>query len=162
MGTNSREPIWSADLARFRVYLKDKYHVEKAYYYLGHVQEGSTFEDLYDEIQAAGFILKFREHNSAMSGKKKGNVDSDIIFSIMKRLYQKEEFDKIVLVSGDGDYKMLVDFLIEENRLEKILFPKRKYASSLYKAIGATHYSDLSQPGLREKIAKKEKGSLGN
>jgi hypothetical protein len=65
-------------------------------------------------------------------------------------------------VSGDGDYKMLVNFLIEENRLEKILFPKRKYASSLYKAISATYYADLSQPGLREKIAKKEKGSLGN
>ena len=48
----------------------------------------------------------------AMMGKKKGNVDSDIIFSIMKKIYKKELFDKIVLVSGDGDYKMLVDFFI--------------------------------------------------
>ena len=42
--------------------------------------------------------------------KKKGNVDSDIIFNIMKKLYSKEDFDKIILVSGDGDYRMLVDF----------------------------------------------------
>jgi hypothetical protein len=27
----------------------------------------------------------------------------------------------VVLISGDGDYKMLVDFLIEQNKFEKIL-----------------------------------------
>lgn len=80
----------------------------------------------------------------------------------MMRLYRGEKFDKLLLVSGDGDYKMLVDFLIEENRLEKVLFPKRKYASSLYKSIGATYYADLSEPDTRKKIAKKEKGSLGS
>lgn len=41
-----------------------------------------------------------------MLGKKEGNVDSDIIFSAMKRLYLKK-FGKVVLVSGDGDCKSL-------------------------------------------------------
>lgn len=110
MGTTQREPEWQVDLARFRVYLEKKYHVVRAYYYLGYVETGSVYDRLYEEIQRAGFILVFREHNSAMLGKKKGNVDTDIVFSIMKRLYLREEFDKVVLVSGDGDYKMLVDF----------------------------------------------------
>ena len=39
----------------------------------------------------------------------------------MKKLYKKDNFNKVVLVSGDGDYRMLVDFLIAENRFEKIL-----------------------------------------
>jgi uncharacterized LabA/DUF88 family protein len=103
----------------------------------------------------------FREHNSAMLGKKKGNVDTDIVFSIMKRMYTRETFDKIVLVSGDGDYKMLVDFLIEERRLEKVLFPKGRYASSLYKTLGHQYFDDLSKLDIREKIAK-EKGALGS
>ncbi len=162
MGTIKREPLWKVDLSKLRVYLERKYNVTKAYYYLGYVQDGGKFESLYEEIQSAGFILVFREHNSAMLGKKKGNVDSDIIFSIMKRLYRREEFDKVVLVSGDGDYKMLVDFLIEEGKLEKVLFPKRKYASSLYKSIGATYYADLSEDDTRKKIAVNEKGSLGS
>ena len=127
---------WKIDLVRFRVYLEQKYHVSHAYYFLGYVQE--TNQELYEEIQQAGFILIFREHNPAMIGKKKGNVDSDIIFHIMKRMYKKENFEKIVLVSGDGDYKLLVDFLIEENRFAKVLFPDRGRASSLYKKIGAT------------------------
>ncbi|MBP9836736.1 MAG: NYN domain-containing protein [Candidatus Pacebacteria bacterium] len=158
MGTTKRDPSWGVDLARFRVYLNKKYRVEKAYYYLGYVQENKNSETLYEEIQSAGFILVFRQHNSAMIGEKKGNVDSDIIFSIMKRLYLKEDFEKIILVSGDGDYKMLVDFLIENEKLEKILFPKRKYASSLYKSIGATYYADLSEPSTRLKVGKKKRG----
>jgi uncharacterized LabA/DUF88 family protein len=78
-----------------------------------------------------------------MLGKKKGNVDSDIIFAIMKKLYNKEKFDKVILVSGDGDYRMLVDFLIEEGRFKKILFPNREFASSLYKKITRVYYDYL-------------------
>ena len=122
MGTTRSVSPWKVNLQRLRVYLRDLYQVDRAYYYLGYVQNHEVYQSLYEEIQTAGFVLVFREHNSTMLGTKKGNVDSDIIFSIMKRLYKKEVFDKIVLVSGDGDYKMLVDFLIEENKFRKILF----------------------------------------
>lgn len=158
MGTTKRDPMWRVDLARFRVYLERKYKVKKAYYYLGYVQEGESAERLYEEVQTAGFILVFRQHTGTMLGKKKGNVDSDIIFSVMKRLYKQEKFDKIVLVSGDGDYKMLVDFLIEEGRLEKVLFPKQRYASSLYKSITRQYFDDLSKEDIRTKVGKRKGG----
>jgi uncharacterized LabA/DUF88 family protein len=141
MGTNSETPAWEVDLAKFRNYLLRKYSVQKAYYFLGFVDESN--QELYDSIQEAGFILKFKEHSSAMMSKKKGNVDTDIVFDIMKRMYKKEPFDKIVLVTGDGDYKMLVDFLIQEDRFEKILFPNKKFASSLYKKITRVYFDYL-------------------
>mgnify|MGYP001617909844 CR=1 FL=1 len=93
-----------------------------------------------------------------MLEKKKGNVDADIIFSIMKRLYLKERFNKVVLVSGDGDYKMLVDFLIEQNKFEKILFPNREFASSLYKKLGSEYFDYLEN--VKDKIEVKRKGLL--
>jgi uncharacterized LabA/DUF88 family protein len=149
MGT--AEGDWKVDLRKFRVYLEKKYSVSKAYYFLGYLDNAN--EEIYETIQNAGFILVFREHNSAMLGKKKGNVDTNIVFQIMKRLYKKEDFDKIVLVSGDGDYKILVDFLIEENRFKKILFPNAKFASSLYKKIGSEFCDRLDSPGVRTKIS---------
>jgi len=142
MGTKSEEDSWSIDFVKFRKYLEKKYNISRAYYFLGFVIDDKN--DLYDKIQEAGFILKFREHNSAMIGKKKGNVDADIIFDVMKKIYRKEIFDKIVLVSGDGDYKMLVDFLIEENRFKKILFPNKYFASSLYKKITRKYFDYLN------------------
>jgi uncharacterized LabA/DUF88 family protein len=156
MGTAKREhDPWRIDLVRFRVYLEQKYGITKAHYFLGYVQEAR--QELYEEIQAAGFVLVFREHNTAMLGKKKGNVDSDIIFSIMKKLYRREDFQKIFLVSGDGDYKMLVDFLIDEKKFGKMLFPNRQFASSLYKKLGSEYFDYLELPGVREKIAVKKK-----
>jgi len=157
MGTAKSIPKWRIDLARFRRYLAEKYNVLDAYYYLGFVQTGEEYDKLYESIQKAGFILVFREHNSAMLGTKKGNVDSDIIFNAMKRLYLKEAFNKIVLVSGDGDYKMLVDFLIKENRFEKILFPNKRYASSLYKSISRQYFAYLSDEAVKNKISPKKK-----
>lgn len=153
MGTAKREKIaWKIDLRRFRRYLNDKYHVETAYYFLGVVHE--EYQDLYEQIQQAGFVLMFREHSSTMVGKKKGNVDSDIIFHVMKRLYLRESFDGIVLVSGDGDYKLLVDFLIEQKKLVKVLFPEKRKASSLYKKLGSEYFDALDAPEVQKKIRR--------
>ena len=156
LGTTTAKNKWAVGLAKFRIYLNRKYKVEKAYYFLGCVND--NYQNLYDEIQEAGFILKFREHNTVMLGKKKGNVDSDIIFFIMEKMYRREKFGKIILVSGDGDYKMLVDFLIKENKFEKILFPNKKFASSLYKEITRVYYDYLEN--IRYKIGKTKKGGL--
>ena len=153
MGTAKREvDPWEISLTRFRVYLERKYKVSTAYYFLGFFQE--TNSELYAEIQGAGFVLVFRAHNFVMAGNKKGNVDSDIIFRVMKMMYKNEPFRKIVLVSGDGDYKLLVDFLIEENRFEKILFPNKKFASSLYTKLGNEYFDTLDSPEIRNKIRK--------
>ncbi len=166
MGTRSDSPAWNIDLAKFCVYLKNKYKVSKIYYFLGYISD--NHKELYESIQEAGYILIFKEHTDAMLGKKKGNVDSDIIFHVMKKLYKKESFDKIVLVSGDGDYKALVDFLIEENRFKKILFPNKKFASSLYKKLEPAYFDYLSSPPIKNKIEhkkiehKKRGVSLGN
>ncbi len=151
MGTTKTDPSWKIDFKKFRVFLKDKYRVEVAYYFLGCVIEDNR--DMYTKIQEAGFILVFREHNSAMVGNKKGNVDADIVFSVMKKLYQNEEFDKILLISGDGDYKRMVDFLIEEGKFKKVLFPNKKFASSLYKKLGSEYFDYLDKDDIKEKIA---------
>jgi len=150
LGTRSEQPAWEVDLVRFRIYLSQKYKIQRAYYFFGFVNE--KYQDLYDSIQEAGFILKFRKHNSAMMSKKKGNVDTDIVFDIMKKIYKKEPFNKIVLVAGDGDYKMLVDFLIEESKFEKILFPNKQFASSLYKELPSKYYDYLNN--IKSKIKK--------
>jgi uncharacterized LabA/DUF88 family protein len=75
----------------------------------------------------------------------------------MKKLYKKEDFEKIILVSGDGDYKLVVDFLIEEKRFEKMLFPDRERASSLYKKIGAACFDALDTVDIRAKIEEMKK-----
>lgn len=152
------EDGWKVDMARFRIYLRDKYHVAEAYYFLGYVSDEQ--DTLYSNLQRAGFIVVFKEHHQSAVGKKKGNVDSDIIFEMMRVLIDDKLFEKIVLVSGDGDYKKVVDYLVKKGRFEKILFPNKRFASSLYKRLGSERFDYLEN--LRAYIAytrEKEKGS---
>ncbi|MBI3335965.1 NYN domain-containing protein [Candidatus Peregrinibacteria bacterium] len=149
---------WKVDLGKFRTYLKDKYAVSDAYYHLGFVSDEE--QDLYDNLQKMGFIVQFREHSAAMKGKKKGNVDTDIVFEAMRALVDNDHSRKILLVSGDGDYRKLVDYLIAQSRLKKILFPNRRFASSLYRHLSPLYYDALDNSGVKSKIeyVQKPKG----
>mgnify|MGYP001619539601 CR=1 FL=1 len=146
----TRESGWSVDHHKLRIYLRDKYKITEAYYFLGFIKE--TEQDLYDALQKSAYILSFREHSSVLIGKKKGNVDSDIIFTIMKKLVEKEPIGKIFIISGDGDYIKLVNFLMKRNVFGKMLFPNKKFASSLYNKLGREHFDFLEEKDIRAKI----------
>lgn len=142
---------WKIEHTKFRIYLKDKYHVDEAYYFLGYVSEEQ--QNLYSNLQKAGFIVLFKEHSSALKGTKKGNVDTDIVFEIMKTILERKDFNKILLVSGDGDYKKIVDFLIQKDIFKKLLFPNNKFASSLYAKLGSELFDYLENRDVQSKIS---------
>lgn len=152
LGTNADN--WNIDFQKFRIYLKDKFKVDEAYFFLWFLDENE--QSLYKNVQKAGFIIEFREHTSHMKGKKKWNVDVDIVFEIMRRIIDENDFNKIVLVTGDWDYIRLVKYLIEKDKFEKILFPNSQF-SSLYNKL-AFHYGlNMSLKHIRQKIEYKKR-----
>lgn len=153
LGTTKNK--WKVDHKKFRIYLKEKYKVDEAYYCLGYIAEEQ--QELYNSLQKSGFIVIFREHSSALTGNKKGNVDTDIVFEVMKALIERKDFSKILLVSGDGDYKKIVDFLVQKKKLKKILFPCKKFSSSLYNELGSEYFDCLESPAIKPKIAFRQK-----
>jgi uncharacterized LabA/DUF88 family protein len=91
-----------------------------------------------------------------MKWKKKWNVDVDIVFEIMKRIIEKKDFDKIVLITWDWDYIKIVKYLIEKELFKKILFPNKQY-SSLYKSISYNYWVNISLEPIKKKIEYKKK-----
>lgn len=138
-------------MLKFRVYLKDKFKVDKAYYFIGYHDLKNGL--LYDRIIKAGFILVFRKHSKKSKAIKKGNVDTDIVFEIMKKFVEREKLDKVVLVSGDGDYYKLVDYLVKKNRFLKLLAPCEGRMSSLYRDLNGKYYLYLNRPEIIKKIS---------
>ena len=118
---------WQLDYRKFRVYLSEKYSVQKAYVFVGFV---ALNQKLYDSLQEAGFLLKFKPTIPDANGKIKGNVDADLV---VRALLECREYDKAVIVSSDGDFYSLVQYLYEENKLEAVLSPDVKNCSSLLK-----------------------------
>ncbi|MEK7104277.1 MAG: NYN domain-containing protein [Patescibacteria group bacterium] len=118
---------WKLDYQKFRVYLAEKYGVKKAYIFIGFV---ALNQSLYDRLQEASFILKFKPTIPDADGKIKGNIDADLV---LRAALELSDYDKAVIVSSDGDFYSLVQHLYENNKLEVVLSPDIKNCSSLLK-----------------------------
>ena len=149
---NAPEP-WTVDMQRFRVYLREKYKVERAYLFMGAYEE--KYKDLYDMYLSFGYEPRFRQHSESIKSRKKGNVDTDVVFQMLFDSFYEEQFDKVILVSGDGDYFKTVQHLLKINKLERVLLPSRKNASSLYKAVDERHKAFLDKANLKRRIQRK-------
>ena len=84
-GTMESPEPWKIDLIKFRFYLKRKYGVENAFYFLGYFKQ--ELIDMYKAIESYGYILIFKESIPNSISSKKGNVDTDIVFETMKRVF---------------------------------------------------------------------------
>lgn len=125
-----RELGWVLDFARFRIYLQDKYDVSKAFLFIGYVPEN---QGLYTALQKDGFILIFKPTLSLPGGGYKGNVDAELVLHAM---IEYRNYEKALIVTGDGDFFCLVDYLIKNDKLLKLLVPNFYKYSSFYRKIG--------------------------
>src|SRR3989344_5857497 len=119
-----------------------------------HLSTGRIYIAALKNLERAGFVLSFREHSIGALGSKKGNVDTDLVFEVMRMLVEKEKLDKAFIVSGDGDYKRLANFLIRKGKFGKMLFPNKKFVSSVYKKLGLEYVDYLGNENVRAKLAR--------
>jgi hypothetical protein len=63
---------WKLDFARFGIYLEDKYHVSKAFLFIGYIPENQS---LYTALQKDGFISVFKPTLQLSDGKVKGKLE---------------------------------------------------------------------------------------
>lgn len=120
-----RELGWKLDFQRFRKYLAEKYGVVKAFLFIGFVKGNN---DLYAHLQEAGFICIFKPTLNYKDGTTKGNCDAELVLQAMIEFVN---YDKAVIVTGDGDFYCLIRYLIENSKLEALIIPNRFKFSAL-------------------------------
>jgi uncharacterized LabA/DUF88 family protein len=129
-----RELKWKLNYRRFRIWLSEKYNIQRAYLFIGLIPK---YKNLYTFLQECGFTLIFKEVIYDGHGKAKGNCDADFVLHATKDAYENK-FDKALIVTSDGDYASLVKFLIEKHKLLAILSPNvHKKCSILLKRTNA-------------------------
>jgi len=123
-----RSQGWRLDFARFRIFLKDKYGVRKAFLFIGFIPKN---KDLYSFLTKAGYTLIYKPVvESKRHAKTKGNVDAELVLHAM---IEFQHYQKAIIVSGDGDFHCLVEYLDKKRKLSKIIVPNKKYSSLLRK-----------------------------
>lgn len=139
---------WRINWKRLRVYLKEHYGVTKAFLFIGYV-EGNN--GLYSELQEAGFICVFKPILTYKDGTVKGNVDGELILHTM---IQYTSFSKAVIITGDGDFYCLVQYLLENNKLQTVLVPNKDKYSALLKRFAKKHIAFMNE--LETKIGERK------
>ena len=118
---------WILDFRKFRRYLSRKYGVTRAFLFIGYVYQN---QNLYTGLQKDGYILVFKPTLKLPSGKVKGNVDAELVLHAM---IEYNNYDKALIVTGDGDLYCLVDYLIKKDKLLKLMIPNQNSFSSLFR-----------------------------
>ena len=142
---------WNLDFTRFYIYLKDKYKITKTFLFIGYVAGN---EALYTSLQKAGYIVIFKPTlEYKKEGKKytKGNVDAELILHAM---IEYLNYDKAVIVSGDGDFHCLIEYLVGKKKLLNIVIPNFKKYSALLRKF---HKYFVYMNGLDKKLSKQKK-----
>lgn len=142
---------WKIDYRRFRQYLRNKYNVSKAFIFIGYI---SGNESLYTSLQEMGFILIFKPTMELPDGKIKGNVDAELVLHTMIQL---PNYNKAIIVSGDGDFRCLVEHLVKQDKLLKVMAPNSHFSGFLREFNRFIVRVDLLRASLEYKPTKKTK-----
>ncbi len=139
---------WNLDFGRFYVYLKDKYKIVKVFLFIGYVAGN---ESLYTFLQESGYIVIFKptlEYKKEGKRYTKGNVDAELVLHAM---IEYPNYNKAIIVSGDGDFHCLIEYLSRQKKLLHIFIPNsNKYSALLRKFRSYFVYMN----SLKEKLGK--------
>jgi len=134
---------WKLDWRKFRQYLKENHNVSHAYMFIGYMSDN---ESLYEYMHELGFLVVLKptvdisQHDEKgeplidkATGEKekptiKGNVDAELVLYAMKEM---TNYNKAIIVSGDGDFFSLAEYLEEQGKLAHIMAPNWQYSSLL-------------------------------
>ncbi|RWZ82021.1 MAG: NYN domain-containing protein [Candidatus Chaera renei] len=118
------------DYKKLRDYLREKYNASQAYLFIGFMPQ---YNKLYTHLQKCGYTLVFKTVSIYQDeyGKDvpKGNVDVDLAVHAAADVF--DEYDKAIIVSGDGDFLSLYNFLDRHKKLGYVLVPNRHRYSKL-------------------------------
>ncbi len=141
---------WTIDFPVFRKFLQTEYHVERAYLFIGFREE---YTELYSDLQSAGFILVLKPTIKARDGTVKGNCDADLVLQAMIDL---PDYDKAVIITGDGDFASLVRYLKEQGKLAVLLAPDKHRYSGLLETAAGEQIAFLSDERTRLAMKKED------
>jgi len=130
---------WHLGTRQFRIYLKEKFNVEKAFYYVGYVEERAS---VYQSIEGDGYIMGYKKTGPSPDNGIRGNVDALLTMHTILKL---GNYDKAIIVTSDGDFDCLVEYLLGKDKLRRVLAPSWLKCSHLLKIVARGHLSYLEE-----------------
>lgn len=114
----TRNEGWKVDFKKLFKYLTQRYKSKKIYYFAGQDIKNLDQQKFYKILAQIGYklILKPVKIFNQIDGSKvrKANCDVDLTFYAMRDI---QKYNQALFLTGDGDFKILLEHLITIKKL---------------------------------------------
>jgi len=139
----TRDEGWKVDFKKLFKYLTERYKCRKVYYFAGLDEKNPKQQKFYRLLSKIGYDLKLKPVKlfKDLDGKItiKANCDVDLTFYAMRDL---EKFERIILLSGDGDFEILMKHFLKLNK-QVIVFANARRTAREIKSLRGIQFNDL-------------------
>lgn len=147
----ARAEGWLIDQKKLLQYLKNKFVVSKAFFYYGKDSKSIKQQKFLKRLEEFGYILRVKEIKR-YGTKSKANCDVDLTMDVLLKI---KEYQRAIMLTGDGDFAPLLLYLISKNKKIIIVSSPRSTAKEIRAIAGDQHIDFRS---LRFLIEYKKRG----
>src|SRR3990167_6135612 len=134
---------WKIDFAKLIKYLRERYQVDKAYYYAGIEISNEQQKKFFEKLRQFGYHLRLKPvklyTRDDGSVTKKANCDVGMTFDMMRFF---DQYQKAIILTGDGDFAPIVEYLVDKKQLIRVIANGSRTAKEL-KQIAGQGFIDL-------------------
>ena len=117
----ARTEGWLIDQKKLFDYLKRKFGINKAFFYFGKDDNNKAQGKFLKKLESFGFTLRVKQIKR-YGNRQKANCDVDLTLDMV---VLKEKYDQAVVLTGDGDFLPLFEYLTKQKKIITIIaFPK--------------------------------------
>lgn len=143
---------WKVNYKKLYRYFRERYSASRIFFYAG---VKSLTDNLFLSLKKIGYVLRLKTlriyYKKPLIKKvncpnckktfylkierkpeRKANCDVDLTFDVMRYL---SDYNKIILLSGDGDFYPLLNFLLQNKREVKVIGESSSTAISIKKLV---------------------------
>jgi uncharacterized LabA/DUF88 family protein len=148
---------WFFDPAKLLKVLVGDYELTDAYWYMGKKQPPDPRDENFSRfLSYAGYVVRTKDLKTISDyetgeASQKANLDVEIVMDMFNTI---DNYDKVVLLSGDSDFERALDLLRARGKQLCVVSTQNWIATELRRAVGS-HFIDLQD--LREQIERPEK-----
>ncbi len=126
---------WKMDFEKLAKYLKTRYDVQRLLYYAGLDLNNKKQLGFYEALQKLGYETRLVPVKRYSDGSRKGDVDARLTFEVMRF---SSEYNSAVLLTGDGDYFWLLEYLLESGKNVRLIGHSINTARDLKRLFGSS------------------------
>lgn len=146
---------WKVDFRKLFKYLSERYECRKIFYFGGQEKDNEKQAKFYTILREIGYelVLKPVKLYRQEGGKqvRKANCDVDLTFYAMRDI---EAFEKVIFLSGDGDFEILLKHFVKIKKKVIIIANSRRTAKDI-KRLKGVQFNDFGS--LRGTLSLKDK-----